>query len=145
MQDHPAEVADSTSSRKASARSGSIIVDFWLLSARKIILHFTRARVVVPNNSVVLKAMVAPHLSGLLASQSDFGHPAGADVGYNRFGLSQNLACGADRSHYTRRVATAVLCLRWHSIGTEEADDAEGHRQVVQFNQGLRIHQTGEW
>jgi hypothetical protein len=56
-------------------------------------------------------AMVAPHLSGLLGLQSDFGWLAGGVVGDYHFGLPQNLLCGADRSHYTRRVGTVLLCL----------------------------------
>jgi hypothetical protein len=84
------------------------------------------------DGEVTFAAMLAPHLSCLLGLQTDFGHPADADVGYvgdDRFGLLQNLACGAERGPYTRRVR--ILFCVFGGIGTEEAGDAEGHRQVV--------------
>jgi len=55
--------------------------------------------------------MLAPYLSGLLVSQSDFGHPAGAVLATRSFrNFLQNLACGADHS-----LCTAVLRLNFSS------------------------------
>jgi len=59
--------------------------------------------------------LVAPHLSGLLAMQSDFGHPAGVVVGDYRFGLFPKIWLVARVTQSACEVqGLSVLCLHWH-------------------------------
>ena len=58
--------------------------------------------------------MLAPYLSGLFCTQSDFGQPAGVVVGdmivsdFFRFDFLQNLACGVDRNICTADAAVVI-------------------------------------
>src|SRR6202040_395934 len=93
--------------------------------------------------------MLAPYLSAQFYRQSDFGHPAGAVVGdmivsdfrcldFPKIGLVAWIAASA------RRCGGCCFASSLAQGLTEEADDAEGHRQMVQSNQGLRVPQTGD-
>jgi len=59
----------------------------------------------VPELARPIAAMLAPHLSGLLSPQSDFGPRPMLSWRHDRFGIfPQNLACGADRGTGVRLI-----------------------------------------
>jgi hypothetical protein len=82
--------------------------------------------------------MLAPHLSAFFLRNRIFAFEPGAVFSdTNRLGLSQIWLVAWNNLHAAWCSGSASLL----ACGlTEETDDAKGHRQMVQSDQGLWVH-----
>src|SRR5262249_8372678 len=96
----------------------------------------------IQTNKRRIAVMVAPHLSGLLVLQSDFGPRPVLSCRHDVSDFSPKSGLWRGSQHQTA-VGCPASPLRRGLI--EEKDDAKGHRQMVQSDQGLRVHKAIKW
>ena len=94
--------------------------------------------IAVCSRARLIAAMLAPHLSAFFLCNRILAFGPGAVFSeHQSFRTFPNLACAWNNLHAAWCSGSASLL----AYGlTEETDDAKGHRQMVQSDQGLWVH-----